>query len=308
MNCIICEKEFTGRADAKYCSAGCRKKASRGSTDNAVNKSNNKRLCENCKKPIVDARPMERFHHACWRKEVDKINETLKSKGLPTSVPASELEPITFIKSGIAEIDALITGFPRKRITEIFGLKGVGKTTLMKRIAGALDDNISVYYVDAENAMEEIASGSIELLAEDILEKVEEAVEVIIQSNQYDLIVVDSVAALVPWAEMEGEAGEAHMGLKARLMGQWMRKINHWLKDSNTAIVFINQQRETMAQFTAKRFTPGGFALGYAASLRLELRSNKADKKENHQLVTVIVEKSRFSKPYEKTEFKLKYK
>lgn len=270
--CIVCGSEFKSkRLDAKTCSAKCRVTLSRKSE----------------------------------RGSVTDINKLLKAKGLQGVIKGSELPPISFVTSGIKELDELTGGFPRKRITEIFGLKGVGKTTLMTGIINAVPD-LKVFYVDAENALTKVPD-NIEVFNEFGLERVSEAVEVVLQTNDYDLIVIDSVAALLPWAEMEGDAGDAHMGLKARLMGQWMRRINYWLSKTDTAVVFINQQRETMNPYGAVRFTPGGFALGYASSLRIELKSNKADKKEKYQLVNAIIEKSRFSKPYESIQFKLYY-
>lgn len=236
---------------------------------------------------------------------IDKVNKELVAKGLPQLIRASELPPIEWMGSGISEIDELTKGFPKRLITEIFGMKGVGKTTLMTRIINSLP-NANIFYVDAENALTN-PPNNVEVFSEGILERAEEGVEIALQSKAFDLIVIDSVAALIPWAEMEGAVGDAQMGLKARLMSQWTRRINYWLKDSKTAVVFINQQRDSMTPWGAMKFTPGGYALGYAASLRLELKCNKADKKEKYQEVTVIVEKSRFSRPYLQTKFKLYY-
>ena len=334
MICPNCEvKELTGKK--QYCSDKCRmaftRRTRQGETEQILPTKPNKtypntptrtdrlfeelnpsyynydkteyeKVCVSCSKGFSTHLQLMKFcSPKCKDEAFKQINKLMKEKGLPEITRGTP--KVEFISSGIEEIDKLTGGFPRKRITEIFGLKGVGKTQLMSRILKQSLPDVSIYYVDTENALE---IDGIDTLNENILERVEEAVEVAMQSN-YDLIIVDSVASMIPWAEMEGEAGDAHMGLKARLMGQWMRKINFHLSKSNTALVFINQQRETMNPYGAKKFTPGGFALPYAASLRIELKSNKADKKENHQLVTAIVEKSRFSKPYQKAEFKLRY-
>jgi recombination protein RecA len=279
---MYCQKEYQPkRSTSVYCSNACRRDANRQKEPST---------------PIKDT---------LTPPKINRINTLLAERNLPPIIRGSDLPPVDFISSGIKEIDALAGGFPRKRVTEVFGLKGVGKTALMTRIINSTP-NLKVFYVDAENALIQVPD-NIEVFNEFILERVEEAVEVALQAN-YDLIVVDSVASLVPWAEVEGDAGDAHMGLKARLMSQWMRRINFHLSKSTAALVFINQQRETLSQWGSSKFTPGGFALGFASSLRIELKSNKADKKENYQLVTAVVEKSRFSKPYEKAEFKLVYK
>lgn len=289
MKCIICNKDFEGRVDAKYCSTTCRVKANRatkqkGGVENKVPKKNTR--------PKTKANLLEEY--------LDRQHITIR-KG-------SELEPVEFISSGIKEIDGMTGGFPRKRITEIYGMKGVGKTALMSRM---LDVEHTVLYIDTENALVNVPE-NIHVIREYMLEDVSEIVEVALQSDAYDVIVIDSVASMVPRAEIEGETGEAHMGLKARLMGQWLRKINPHLNKSKSAVVFINQQRETMSAYGYSKFTPGGHALPYASSLRLELKTVKADRvvKNSETIghwITVEVEKSRVCRPYQKTRFKLLY-
>lgn len=288
MNCLLCEREFIPkRKTAQFCSTTCRVRA-------------------NQTKEFIDRKSLDEEQVITKaRQAMDELNKTLAAKGLPLMVMASDLPPVKWIKTGIPELDELTGGFPRKKITEIFGAKGVGKTTLMSRMVGNLD-GLRVCYIDAENGLPN-PPDNVEVNNEFMLEKVQEIVEEALLADTYDLIVVDSVATMVPRAEIEGDPGDAHMGLKARLMSQWMRRINFYLSKSNTAVVFINQQRETMNMWGLTKFTPGGYALGYAASLRLELKCNKADKKEDYQTVTVIVEKSRFSRPYLETKFKLYY-
>lgn len=285
MKCTICNKDFEGRADAKYCSPSCRKKASRGTQKIS---------------PPLKNKPTK-------NKKSNILEDYLATQHISIR-KGSELEPIEFISSGIKEIDEITGGFPRKRITEIYGMKGVGKTALMSRM---LDVEHTILYIDTENALVDVPE-NIHVIREYMLEAVAEIVEVALQSNAYDVIVIDSVASMVPRAEVEGEAGEAHMGLKARLMGQWLRKINPHLIKSKSAVVFINQQRETMSSYGYAKFTPGGHALPYAASLRLELKTVKADRiiKNSETIghwITVEVEKSRVCRPYQKTRFKLKY-
>lgn len=287
--CEHCGEEFKSKsARSKFCSVNCR-------------------VASNRQSPITNAvkiaSPEEII--SATREAMDSLNKKLEARGLPLMVMGSDMPPLKFISSGIKEIDLMTKGFPRKRITEIFGLKGVGKTTLMSKVISELPE-LKICYIDAEGGLP-TPPDNVTVNNEHILERVHDIVESALEDNKYDLIVVDSVASLVPRAEVEGEEGDAHMGLKARLMSQWMRKINYYLPKSNTAVVFINQQRESMNTYGPSKFTPGGFGVPYAASLRLELKSNKADRFEGGHWVNVEVEKSRICKPYQKTKFKLLY-
>jgi predicted ATP-dependent serine protease len=175
----------------------------------------------------------------------DKVNKLLIAKGLPPVILGRDIPPIEFISSGIAEIDQITGGFPKNRITEVFGMKGVGKTSLMSKILTKSAPTLKIFYVDTENSLHG-DHPNIEVFSEYILEDIEGMVADVLDSNEYDLIIVDSVASMIPRAEVEGDEGEAHMGLKARLMSQWMRKINPHLHGKKAAVVFINQQRESM--------------------------------------------------------------
>lgn len=288
MICLTCGKDFVPkRKTARFCSVTCRVKTNQ---------------LKNLIDPVQDETQKT---ISAAREAMESLNLKLAAKGLPLMVMGSDLPPLHFITSGVPEIDAMTHGFPRQKITEIYGPKGVGKTTLMSRLVASLPD-LKICYIDAEGGLP-TPPDNVTVNTEHILERAQDIVESALEDNKYDLIVVDSVASLVPRAEVEGEAGDAHMGLKARLMSQWMRRIHLYLSKSNTAVVFINQQRESMNPYGPQKFTPGGFALPYAASLRLELKSNKADKLENGQWVHVEVEKSRVCKPYQKTKFKLDY-
>lgn len=317
--CLNCGDEFTAkRSTAKYCSPYCRIQANRGLTTNHPHGAAAESLQKQRTDPnytarnrvMKDGKPFVQPDLSAARKRVEKINDELEAKGLPRSVRlGADIPPLEFISSGIPEIDAMTKGFPRKRVTEIFGLKGVGKTSLMLRILNALPD-LDIYYIDAENGIPDTPPNVV-VDTEHVLEHVVHAVEREL-ANGHDLIVIDSVASLVPRAEVEGDSGDMHMGLKARLMSQWMRRINFHLSKSDTAVVFINQQREAMDMYGPKRFTPGGLALGYAASLRLELKTKKADRitkdgEVTGHWVTVEVEKSRVSRPYQTARFKLNY-
>lgn len=260
--------------------------------------------CSNCGKSFETKLRFLRFDSPeCQDKALVEINKLLVEAGLEPAMRGSEVPKLEFISSGISEIDEITKGFPRKRITEIFGLKGVGKTQLAMRIIKALPD-LNIFYVDTENGLSEVPE-NVTRINEILLEKVSAAVDVALQKH-YDLIVVDSIASILPRAELEGEAGETQMPLKAKLMSQWMRRINYHLAKSNAAVLFINQLRESPNPYVPK-YTPGGLGVPYAASLRLELKSSKADRFEDGHWVHVEIEKSRICKPYQKTKFKLIY-
>lgn len=242
-------------------------------------------------------------------KTIEFLNKRLKELGSDAQVlKGNEIPKVEFFTSGVPEIDEITGGVPKNRITEIFGFKGVGKTFLAKQMMGNMD-GLKVLYIDTENALDKTPE-HVTTINEHILETIAELVNASL--GKFDIVIVDSVASMVPKAEYESETGEYTMGLKARLMGQWMRKVNPHLAGSGTALVFINQQRDTMDMYGPKRFTPGGKALPYASSLRLELKTNKADRvTKNGEVVGhwvhVEVEKSKVCRPWQKTKFKLVY-
>lgn len=222
---------------------------------------------------------------------------------------------IEFVTSGIKEIDE-ITQFPRGRVIEIYGLQGVGKSELVQMCLTNMSKEGKVLYIDAENALNPsrlLAKGGVakNIIISDMC-ILEDVAKLTVDSvNKYDVIVVDSVATLVTKAEAEGETGDQFVGLKARLMGQWMRKLIGPLGKSKCAIVFINQMREGMSMFTPT-FKPGGKALPYASSLSLHLTANKSDRivKDGASVghwVNVEFTKSRVCAPHQKTRFKLMY-
>lgn len=241
-----------------------------------------------------------------------KVAETLKVKTL------ADIGAIEFASSGVAEIDELTGGFPKARITEIFGIQGIGKTDLMLKCLSAMSLDSKVLYMDVENALnpERLAQKpcnpkNIHISDESTLQDV--AQYVTDHVNDYDVIVVDSVAALVPREEANGESGDQFVGLKARLMGQWIRQLTAKLGKSNCALVFINQLRDSMILYGDPQFTPGGKALPYAASLRIKLSTVKADRIPHKDggvaghKVTALVVKSKVGAPHRSTQFKLMY-
>ena len=235
---------------------------------------------------------------------------------------ASDIQPMEFIPTGLGDLDTLTGGFPRSRISELYGLQGVGKTTLtLMSIGAATRAGMKTLFIDCENAFNPIRAkdlgvdpSKLAIVNNSLLEEVHDVI--MGEIKNFDLIVVDSVAAMVPRAEIEGEAGDANVGLKARLMGQLIRKANAELADSKCALVFINQLRESMEMFAPKYSTTGGNALRFFASLRIELITTAKDRMEKtingqkvrigHRVTARII-KSRMSKPYQETQFEVKY-
>jgi recombination protein RecA len=190
---------------------------------------------------------------------------------------------VEIIPTGIISLDKAlgVGGLPKGRVIEIFGPEASGKTTLtLSIIAQAQSANGITAFVDAEHAFDPTYAKIIGVNLEDLLisqpdtgEQALEIVETLVRSNAVDLIVVDSVAALVPRAEIEGEMGESQIALQARLMSQALRKLTAAISKSKTCVVFINQIREKIGvMFGSPETTPGGRALKFYASVRLDLR------------------------------------
>jgi recombination protein RecA len=243
--------------------------------------------------------------------------EKLFGKGSIMKLGEKPIEAVPVVSTGSLALDMAlgVGGLPRGRVVEIFGPEASGKTTLALEVVSEIQKTGgTAAFIDAEHALDVAYAKRIGVNTDDLLisqpdtgEQALEITEILVRSGAVDIIVVDSVAALVPRAEIEGEMGDAHMGLQARLMSQALRKLTATISKSMTTVIFINQIRQKIGvMFGNPETTTGGNALKFYASVRLDIRRIAAIK-DGQEVVgsrtRVKIVKNKVAPPFKEVEF-----
>lgn len=247
-------------------------------------------------------------------KALDKMNKAY-GKGTVNRVKDMEMEGVDFISTGSLALDiALGGGFPKGRIVEIFGPESSGKTTAtLHAIAEVQKEGGIAAFVDNEHALDPTYATAIGVDMDELVfsqpdsaEQTIDIIDALVRSGEVDLIVVDSVAAMTPKKELEGESGDAVVGVLARLMAQAMRKVVGAAKKNDCTIIFINQLREKIGvMFGSPETTPGGNALKFACSQRVDVRRKGSNKEGNVAVsnnVKFTIKKNKVAPPFKEAE------
>lgn len=258
------------------------------------------------------------------QKNLEILKKTITKqfgKGAVTSLSERPLfDETRVLHTGSISLDTAlgIGGYPKGRMVEIYGAESTGKSTLaLEAIAESQANGGSCAYIDTEHALDLLYSKSLGINVDDLLlsqptygEEALEIINIMTKSSMIDLIILDSVAALIPRAELEGESGDSHVGLQARLMSQAMRKLAGSLNNSNTTILFINQTRSNIVSYGSPITTSGGNALKFYASQRIQLsRISIEGDKENPSGIKLKakVVKNKLAPPFRQTELGIRF-
>jgi RecA/RadA recombinase len=282
-----------------------------------------KKICKNCGTSFEAQRSTALFHsdvcRAAFAKRPVKSLGSYNAEEELAKFVKNSLEEVTWITTGIPEFDGL-TQIPRGRITQIQGPYAVGKTTLALNMLRGLADK-KVLYIDTEAALNPKRMTELELRSDNFvvyndsafIEDVYDVIVDAVSEPTYDIIILDSLAATTFRTEAAGEAADANIGQKAKVIGKLMRIIPMMLKKTRTALVIINQEREVIGSYAPIKYTPGGMGVPYAASLMVSLKTTKGARFPKSgppfkgHTVTAEIIKSKVNEPWRKAEFKLYY-